>query len=194
MAKQPAGSSRRIFNLLKPYTPPATGWDKVYEFIVSRARIVLLGVELVVIVSFVGKVVVDTQAKRLDDDIKLADRQLQSLQTTLEPSLKLMQDKAESYRRLWNESNYYTDASREINTILSNIGASLSVSISGDKVIISGQNDLAVLSQIEDILKRSNTFTGTVVNRLDAGGAGGDLTGSYILETNITKLNNRAQL
>jgi|GEM_PF-6872076 len=174
--------------------PPATGWDKVYEFIISRARIVLLGVELVVIFSFVGKVVVDTQAKNLDDSIKLADRQLQSIQLVTEPALKLLQDKAEIYRRSWNESNYYSEVSREINTILSNIGASLTVSISGDKVIITGQNDLAVLSRIEDILKRSNTFTGTVVNRLDASGTDAALTGSYVLETRIAKLNNRTQL
>lgn len=192
MAKQPAGSSRRIFNLLKPYTPPATGWDKVYEFIVSRARIVLLAVELIVIVSFVGKVVVDTEAKRLDDEIKLADRQLQTLQQSIEPSLRLLQDKSEVYRRLWNQSNSYTAVSRELNTILSNIGTSLIVNISEDKVVISGQNDLAVLSQIEDLLKRSNTFSGTVVNRLDAGGSGG--VGNYILETNINQLNQRTQL
>lgn len=192
MAKQPAGSSRRIFNLLKPYTPPATGWDKVYEFIVSRARIVLLVVELIVIVSFVGKVVVDTEAKRLDDEIKLADRQLQTLQQSIEPSLRLLQDKSEVYRRLWNQSNSYTAVSRELNTILSNIGTSLIVNISEDKVVISGQNDLAVLSQIEDLLKRSNTFSGTVVNRLDAGGSGG--VGNYILETNINQLNQRTQL
>lgn len=192
MAKQPAGNRRRIFNLLKPYTPPPTGWDRVYDFIVTRARIVLLAVELIVIVSFVGKVVVDTQAKGLEDEIKLLDSQLQATQQNLEPALRLLQDKAEAYRLLWNNSNAYTPIFRELNGTLSSIGNTLVIGFENEKVTVSGQNSLNVLSSIEDILKRSASFTGTVVGRLDAGGT--QQQGDYILNTNITKLKGRNQL
>lgn len=194
MAKKQLPPKRRVFNLLKPYIAPPSGWDRVYEWLVGRARLVMVVVEILVVITFVSKVVVDTQAKALEDSIKVQDFQLRRFATSAEPALKSLQQRASGYVELWNNSSSYSGVLREINTYIPNPGASLAISVFNQEISITGADSFETLAQIEAAMKKSATFSNVRVTQLTTDStvnpaAGGG--GSYVLIATVAKVNNR---
>src|SRR5690606_9013517 len=103
----------QIFNLLKPYAPPLSAWDKVYNWILGRARIVMIVAEIVVAIAFVGKVIVDVDAKNLQEQIDIKDFELRQYATTIEPVIRKVQAKSNLYAELWNTSTSFAPVLRE---------------------------------------------------------------------------------
>lgn len=156
---------KRIFNLLKPVEPPKTVWDKIYDFILYRARIVIQLTELMIVFAFGGKVVVDTVAKNMDQQIETAQQQLQFL-STLEPQIREVQRKDNLYKNLWRQSYSYTEVFNEVMSYIVNPGAEIVISIKTDTVTISGTDDLSALQILEDKMKTSSTFRNVFITNL----------------------------
>ncbi len=169
MAKRVLPKNRnRIFNLLKPYKPPATAWDKVYDWLVTRARVIMVFAEILVIGSFVGKVVVDIQAKSLDDQIETAQRSLAQFSTTIEPEIRRLQNKSDAYLKIWNASSDYSSVLQEIQGYVENPLSDIVVRISGDTVSVRGGSTVDDLIRIESSMRNSPTFTDVTLPTLTA--------------------------
>lgn len=156
---------KRIFNLLKPVEPPKTIWDKVYDFILYRARIVILITELLIVAAFGGKVIVDTVAKNLDQKIATEQQQLEFL-STMEPTLREIQKKDTLYRNLWKQSYSFNEVFDEIMTYFVNPSAEIAISFQNGNVAVSGTDDLSSLQILEEKMKTSATFKNVYIANL----------------------------
>lgn len=188
----PTVKKPKLFNLLKPYVPPLTGWDRIYDWLLGKARVIMVIAEIIVVFTFVTKVVVDTQAKGFEDDIKSKDFEMQRLAESVEPVLRKLQLKTQMYTQLWNGSNRYADIVKEIHGYIPNPGSELLININRDEVTISGEEDFATLARIEQAMKSSRTFSEVSVTQLntDTSGAEG-VGGDYVLTATIAKLKSR---
>ncbi len=155
----------RIFNLLKPIAPPETVWDKIYDWILGRARVVILITELLIVGAFVGKVVVDTTAKNKDNQIYSLQSEL-AFYTDKEPVFRDIQKRDTQYVNIWNKSSGYSAILDEIFSYIPNPGAQLTIRFDKGKVSILGYDDLDSLKTLETSLKNSKTFTNASVNTL----------------------------
>lgn len=172
MAKKKLPNKKtRIFNLLKPYKPPPTAWDKIYEWLVTRARAIMVIAELLVVISFVGKIVVDVQAKNLDDQIIAGQGTLGRLSVSVEPTIRKIQQKSEAYLNIWNASSGYADILDEIHTYVANPSEDIVVRIQGNSVTIRGGSTIDELKVIEQRMRNSGTFTDVTIPTLNAEGS-----------------------
>lgn len=187
-------TKKRIFNLLKPYKPPPSAWDKIYDWLIGKARIVMIVSEIAVAISFVGKVVVDVQAKNLDDVIKEKSFELAQYAPVIEPNLRGIQQKAATYATVWERSAAYNDVLKEVFSYIPNQAADLTVRITDDDLTITGGDSLEALSQIEAKMKESSTFISSET-KINLNSEGSSVQqGKYLLVTKIAKVNNRAKL
>lgn len=194
MAKTKTTNRNKIFNLLKPYVPPASGWDRIYEWLLGKARIVMLIVELIVVATFVTKVVIDTQAKGLEDEIKVKDFELQRLAVSVEPAIRKLQNKTEMYKILWDKSSSYASVLSEVHSYIPNPGAELLVAINRDELTISGVDNFSSLAEIERAMKASTTFSLVSLTQLNTESSASGTTGDYILTAIIAKPADREKL
>lgn len=185
-------SPKRTFNLLKPYNAPPTVWDKAYEWLVTRARIILIVVEIVVAASFIGKVVVDVQAKSLDEKLVSSNFELGTYSTTVEPHLRSVQQKTTSYTKLWTQSSSYAEVLKEIDSYIPSDSADIQILISETQVSVSGKQNLTTLGQIEEKMKVSSTFVSTKIS-LDTttDASTGDQSSQYVLTAVLAATNQR---
>ncbi len=161
-----AAKQQTIFNLLKPVEAPKTVWDKIYDWILGRARIVILITELFIAVAFVGKVIEDTNAKNMDKQIENLKLELSIYSNDKEPAFREIHRKEGQYNLLWTSSSGYVNVLKEIYSFIPNAGADITVKFDSGKVSILGFDDLTFLQQIEQSLKTSSTFSAVAVNTL----------------------------
>jgi len=147
------------FNLLKPLQSPKTAWDKIYDWIVDKARIVVLITIILIAAAFIAKVVVDTDAKNKNKQIASLTERLSFYTSEVEPRLRLLATKTDVYQRIWNGSSAYADVIKEIYSYVDNPGADLTIKASDGKISIFGTEDLTLLRNLETSLRNSPSFT-----------------------------------
>lgn len=194
MKPKPEKIRHKIFNLLKPELPPPTAWDKIYDYIATRARIIVLVGEILLVICFVGKVLVDIQAKDINEALDTKSRDLASFFGTIEPELRQLQQKSRSYKSIWEGSSKYNEVLNEILSYIPNPGVNIIISMSGQNVTIKGDNELAILQTIESKMKVSNIFTDVQLELNTEGTQPGSPVGSYIITALIIKLQDRDKL
>lgn len=151
--------------------------------------------EIIVAITFVGKVVIDTHAKNLEDQIKLRDFELQQFAVTVEPILRKLQNKGTMYTNLWNGATQYADIVAEIHSLLPNPGAEVLITLNGDEVSISGEESFSALASIESAMKASNKFVEVSVTQLNTDTASEQgISGNYLLSARIAVPNNRENI
>lgn len=91
---------RKVFNLLKPEHAPPTAWDRIYKWLITRARLVIIVSEIIVALAFVAKVGVDLRTKELDEQLQTNFSELSQLATGVEPELRAIQVDARAYEKL----------------------------------------------------------------------------------------------
>jgi hypothetical protein len=172
---------KRPFNLLEPIKPPTTLWDKIYDWVLWRARIVVLVTIIAITLIFVGKVIVDTDAKNKTKEIASIQSKLRVLESSYEPEFRNLFRREDAYTKLWNASNYYSDIISEINSYVSS-DVKLSIRFQGTTVTVFGTESLSILNQIEIAMKSSSSFKSVFVNSLVVGSEQDGLNqGDYIL-------------
>lgn len=183
-------AKKRIFNLLKPEVPPLTVWDKIYDWLIQRARIVIVFTEILVVIAFMSKVVVDTQAKNKEKKIEQLNNEVRFFALEKEPKFREIQAKDSDYRLLWNQMNKYSEILTEVYSYLGNTSSDLNVSVSADKVSVSGSIDLESLKRIEASMESSPTFSSAYIDNLIVESEDVDTnTGKYVLVAIINKEN-----
>lgn len=194
MKQNPDKLRHKIFNLLKPELPPPTAWDKIYDWLATRARVVVVVCEILVVVCFALKVIVDIQSKDINEALDAKSRDLGSFFGTIEPELRLIQQKSRAYERLWEGSSKYSEVLNEILSYIPNPGVNITISMSGENVTIRGDDELGALQSIESKMKVSSNFT-DVQLELNTEGNQPDLpVGSYVITALVTNLNARSSL
>lgn len=185
---------KRVFNLLKPQQPPPTAWDRIYKWIITRARIVVVIAELAVVVSFVFKVGVDLQANDLENQLKAKSFELGQFALTVEPGLRSLQQKAQTYEKVWEGSNKFANVINEVHTYIANPASDIAITLNGATLVIRGGDNLDVLEQIEAKMKNSTTFKDV---KLELSTEGSDVQGGqgkYVINATIIKVNSRTDL
>ncbi len=179
-------ADKRIFNLLKPVTPPPSAWDKIYEWILGKARIVVLITEIIIAVAFVFKVIEDTTAKNKDKQIDQLNSELTLYSQQLEPEFRQIQNKAGDYIVLWDSSSEYNNVINEVFSYIENPSSDVSVRAGKGTISITGFDDLSQLQKLEDSMKNSKTFSSVDIRDLTLEGE--EVTankGRYLLQATI---------
>lgn len=179
---------RRPFNLLQPIKSPTTLWDKIYDWVLWRARVIILVTIITITLIFIGKVIVDTDAKNKTKEIASIESKLRVLEASYEPEFRNLFRRQDSYVKLWNASHYYTDVIREINSYVTS-DVELSIRFQESSVTVYGTENLNVLNQIEVAMKSSSSFKNVFVNSLvvDSGQEGLN-QGDYILTAEMVDI------
>ncbi|MEP7103935.1 MAG: hypothetical protein ABI721_04485 [Candidatus Dojkabacteria bacterium] len=182
------------FNLLKPLQPPKTAWDKIYDWIVDKARYVVMVTIILIAAAFVAKVIVDTDAKNKKKQIDSLTERLNFYATDVEPKLRLFATKEDVYTKLWDSSSNSADIIKEIYSYVTNPGADLTIKVADGFVSVYGTEDLDLLRSLEASLRNSPsfssvTFSNLTINQQDVQ----DLKGDYVL-TAVIKNNKRTSL
>ncbi len=155
--------SRLGFNLLRPQLSPPTSWDKIYQWMVGTARIIVLLVELVVIAAFGIRVVVDTIGKNLDKDIERKQVELEAYKSSELQYLEI-QNKTDSYRTLWEQSSNLSEKMVYVNELLESYYGLINVKIDQEELSITGELPLSFVRELENSLKL-NTLGNTEGNQ-----------------------------
>lgn len=194
MKQNPDKLHHKIFNLLKPELPPPTAWDKIYDWLATRARIVVVICEILVVICFIGKVVVDIQSKDINEALDAKSRDLASFFGTIEPKLRKIQQKSRNYERIWEGSNKYNEVLNEILSYIPNPGINITINMSGETVTIRGDDELSALQTIEAKMKVSPNFKEVQLELNTEGNQQGLPVGSYIISALVADLNSRESL
>jgi len=115
------------FNLLKPMIPPLTVWDRIYNWVTTQARIVIFIVIILVTVAFVGKVVVDTEAKNKKKELDNLFQQLSFYATASEPDVRRIVRRADVYSDINSKHTSFTFLIEEVYQILGNSSSELTI-------------------------------------------------------------------
>lgn len=147
----------RGFNLLKKQADPPTAWEKIYTWVLGTARIIIIIVEFIVVISFGTRIIVDTQAKQLDKKIEDKQRSLSAF-STQEADYRKTQMKMSNYKAIWQNSSNYSELLREIDNYLNSNFSNLSINITDQVVTIRAEGDVDKISDFENAMKSSDYF------------------------------------
>lgn len=174
--------NKRGFNLLKSQIESPTIWTKLYDWAVTTARAIMIIVELVVVVSFGFRVVLDLQNKNLEKDIEQKEKIVLVLQES-QPRLQRIQKKVAIYSQEWQNTVVYGSTYAEINEYIPATGQEIIVQIDGNEVFINGFAQIADVGEMEEQFKGSKTFFETEL--LDVEKQGVNDLNSFSLRTKI---------
>lgn len=173
------------FNLLQDNTLPPDIWDKVYDWVNKVGRVVVVIVELIVVVAFAARIVVDTQAKNLQEDEKTFQTRLDAYRDT-ELIFRDYQQRFTAYKDIWNNSSTYSNV---VGEVLKEIPASVSelnLSFQGTATSLSGKAPVADVGTLETSLKNSPDFTDVQVPNLETtGNKSGNNTANFGMKITI---------
>lgn len=144
---------KRIFNLLKPIKPPPTVWDKIYDWIIGKARVVIIFVEILVVSAFVLKVIEDTNAKNKQKEIESLNAELSFYSIEMEPRFREIIKKSDIYLEMQKEASVYSKVLEEIFGFIGLDQPSVNVRIAANKLTIVGYDNLSNLKKLEEALK-----------------------------------------
>ena len=156
----------RSFNLLKPLEPPKTVWDKIYDWLLGRARIVILITEILIAIAFFAKVIQDTDAKNKENTIAQLTSELSFYSGNLEPRYRTLITKNDTYQNLWNNSTSYSYLISQVYSYISNSASKINIRIDEKEITIFGTEDLKILQNLEAQLKSSPLFSSVVIKNL----------------------------
>jgi len=170
------------FNLLKPLEEPKDYWDRIYEWLTTRAKIVVLFVEILMVVAFVLKITVDNIGKNGEQEYEKLNIEATLLSTQYENEFREIQRNEIEYKKLWRNGSGFADILEEVDSYIENVGTDFSIKVDTDRINIFGYQDLESLRQLENSLKTSPTFSGAFIDDLSLRGEDvAENSGQYIL-------------
>lgn len=152
-----------IFNLLQPLKTPKTYWDKIYDWIVSRARVVILIVEIMIVVGFVAKVVVDNVGKNRAQVYEDLKSEIDLVASNNEAGFRTIQTKDVEYKKLWMNSSTYDAVLGELTSYI-DFNNTISINIDELNLTISGFQALEDINSLETNMKNSPNYSEVLTN------------------------------
>ncbi|MFQ5492958.1 MAG: hypothetical protein ACE5DX_02240 [Candidatus Dojkabacteria bacterium] len=179
--------AKKGFNLLRPQIEPPTVWTKVYDYIVGSARVIVILVELVVVLAFVVRLVVDVQSKNLDEEIVVKEAIVKSF-AQAEARYVRIQNKTGAFNAIWTNSPIYIQLYSEINGYIPNSAREMTIQIDNDKIFITGIAITSEIGEMENAFKNSDTFYKQELDQLETEGVSDDTLGNFTLRAQLNEL------
>lgn len=181
--------SKKGFNLLRPQIEPPTVWTKVYDWAVGSARIVVILVELVVVLAFAIRIVIDVQSNNLNEEIKTKESIVLVFQSSELRYLNIQQ-RTSAYRDNWESTPVFSGIFAEVSSYLPPGGKELTVLINPSSgVFVSGTAPVAEIGVMEENFKNSNTFSRATLDSIE--GEGAVIDAAFSLSADIAIQENR---
>ncbi|MBN1331560.1 hypothetical protein JW978_01585 [Candidatus Dojkabacteria bacterium] len=155
------------FNLLKKQKIPPTLWEKIYTWVLGTARVLVIMVEIVVVISFGIRVAVDTISSRLDKEVEKQQNTLGAFSES-ETRYRTIQSRTSEYKNIYEKSSNYSAMLSELENYLGANFTGLSIYITEDELTIRGEGDVSRISSLEESLKASNYLRNVEVYDLNA--------------------------
>lgn len=178
---------KKGFNLLKEQLDPPTVWSKIYDWIVGTARLIVIVVEIIVVVAFGIRLVVDVQSKDLDEQIATKETNLKLFQDA-EARFVRIQNKTAAFDTGWTESELYTSIFAEINGFLPEDAIELSVRLDGETFLVTGKASESEVGRMETAFKNSTSFINTELIQIQSQGSSSSSIAEFTLRSNIRGL------
>jgi len=150
--------AEKFFNLLTPVKKPKTYWDKIYDWVLNQAKLVIFIVEILIVIAFVLRVVIDNTAKERRENFDEIAIQIQNLEDNYEQEIRQTQRKESEYTKIWQRSFNYSEALSEIVNYVGVPQDEFAVRMAGGNIIILGYQDLDSLRNLEEEMKSSTRF------------------------------------
>jgi hypothetical protein len=184
---------KKGLNILRDQLAPPTSWDKIYKWMLGSARVVIIVVEIVVMLAFAVRIVVDTEGGNLDKEITSKQAELSAYKSQ-ELNFREVQIKADKYRVLWESSSNLSVYMSYINDLLSDTSGEISVRIENDEITIRGLLPLNEINAIESALKGAADSSNetSIINlrsvelaEINTRGGGLEGLGEFLIRANI---------
>ncbi len=147
------------FNFLRPQLAQEDRWDKIYNWVSSTARVIVMVTEVVVIAVFVIRVVVDRTARDLNKQLEDNKAQLDDLSDE-EQAIREIQKDTQTYTNLWNASSGFAEVISEVYSYDRTLNPFIAISISSEgEVQLTGSADEATMANLESKMKNSALFS-----------------------------------
>lgn len=154
---------KRGFNLLRSQLKVESIWDKMYKIVNMSARFFVIITELIVIGCFAARVVIDREAKMLDEKLNENRETLELLKPEEEEIIKL-QNTLSNYKKLWIDAKNYQPYVEEIYASIPEIYTKISFAVNEDGIInLNGILDIDSIRFLESKLKDSESFSSVVL-------------------------------
>jgi len=178
------------FNLLKAQMEPVTVWTKLYDWIVGTARIVVIVVEIIVVVAFGIRLIIDIQGKMLDEQIENKENTL-SYYVEAERRYKVIQDKTSAFKMSWVNSTLHNETFFALNEILPETPSDISMSISEEAISVSGEATVAEIGDLETDFKESDVFKDTELANIISEGDSPQAIAEFVIRSTVNDLQKR---
>jgi hypothetical protein len=175
---------KKGFNLLKPQLEPPTVWTKIYDWVLGTARVIIIVVQIIVVIAFAIRMVVDVQSKNLDREIVAKESVLSSLQES-ELRFKKIQKQTAAFEKALNISMIYSAIFAELNVLMPNNATELNIQFVSTSILISGKASVSAIGNLETELKTSRNFTNTELVQVESRGISQDETADFTIRTQI---------
>lgn len=113
----------RSLNLLQPSEKPTSTWDRIYVWVFTVGRYLIIVVELIVLVAFVARFALDRRNNDLTDEITVKMEMLDAQKET-EQELRRVQSTLDNLSRMLDEQE---KLSPQLETVLKEIPSSLTI-------------------------------------------------------------------
>lgn len=178
------------FNLLKAQKTPPTMWEKIYAWVLGTARIIVIVVEVIVVLSFGARVAVDTISSRLDKEVTKQQNTLGAFSES-EVRYRTIQSRTREYQNIWEHSSNYSTTLRELENYLAANFSDLTIEIAENELTIRAEGDVTKISALEDSMKSSENLKNVEVYDLTAEQTGGRRS-SFGVKAQIENYNTRS--
>lgn len=154
------------FNLLQGSIRPEDTWDRINSWVNNAGRIIIIIVEMIVIGSFVARVIIDTQTKNLLEDEQTNSQALAAFRNQ-EIQFLDQQQQFESYKQVWNQSSTMAGVMTDIDQLRPRNVIDLSITFQGDLIDIKGEAAVSEIGDFENALKTSDKFAEVQVTEIE---------------------------
>lgn len=151
---------KKGFNFLKPQVEAPSQWSTLYDWITGTAKAVLIVFEVAVILALVIRIIVDVQAKSLDQQIETLEN-IMTQRTFEEEKYRNIQIKTLGFSTIWTKGLIYSEVFNQINSFMPKSSVKFDIGINKDTISINGKATSAEIDVMEKGLKESPLFKDT---------------------------------
>lgn len=184
---------KKGFNLLKQQIEPPTVWTKIYDWMVSTARLIVIVVQILVVIAFGIRIVVDIQSNNLTDEVEEAEGRIRALQNS-ETKFRKIQNKTNSINLSRTNAVVFSDVFNEVNSYIPADASEVNIQLDEDTITISGKASVLQIGFMESSFKNSSTFRNTELVQIDSKGSSSNEIGEFSLRTQIRDITYRELL
>ncbi|MEI7578641.1 MAG: hypothetical protein WCJ58_01220 [bacterium] len=174
------------FNLLKQQVEPPTVWNKVYDWIVGTARLVVIVVEVIVVIAFVVRLIIDVQSADLDKKIQAKENQVTLFKESGSvDKYNRIQNKTKAFNDAWTETPIFSKIYAEINSYMPVSGEDININMDQNEISITGKASVKDIGILEVKFKSSSNLQWTEVNKIETQGSSPDEIADFVITTKL---------